>query len=188
MFILANDGWKLFCASRRLWRVYTFALAYLSLRHCTKISCAASDGDFCSIHPGAKTLVSLHICAGVVTGQCNKYQDLSCQWRLWRVCKFTQARLSLVKVPKYHVLARMALGLRLQLGPYCRASFDSKSFHRRTKSSIFNHKSRALPVKTCASYCYCCCCIRDPANSHRLGHNKFRCWEPLWEITWWLCI
>ena len=78
-FILANDGWKLFCASRRLWRVYTFAQAYLSLRHCTKISCAASDGDFCSIHPGAKTLVSLHICTGVVTGQCNKYQDLSCE-------------------------------------------------------------------------------------------------------------
>ena len=81
-FILANDGLMLFCASRRLWRVYTFAQAYLSLRHCTKISCAASDGDFCSIHPGAKTLVSLHICAGVVTGQCNKYQDLSCQRRL----------------------------------------------------------------------------------------------------------
>ena len=58
-FILANDGLKLFCASRRLWRVYTFAQAYLSLRHFTKISCAASDGDFCSIHPGAKTLVSL---------------------------------------------------------------------------------------------------------------------------------
>ena len=47
-----------------------------ALRHCTKISCAASDGDFCSIHPGPKTLVSLHICAGVVSGQCNKYQDL----------------------------------------------------------------------------------------------------------------
>ena len=89
-FILANDGLMLFCASRRLWRVYTFAQAYLSLRHFTKISCAASDGDFCSIHPGAKTLVSLHICAGVVTGQCNKY------------------RLSLVIVPKYHMLARMA--------------------------------------------------------------------------------
>ena len=81
-----------------------------ALRHCTKISCAASDGDFCSIHPGAKTLFSLHICAGVVTGQCNKYQDLM-RWqrRLWRVCKFTQARLSLVIVPKYHVLARMAI-------------------------------------------------------------------------------
>ena len=60
--------------------------------------------------PGAKTLVSLHICAGVVTGQCNKYQDLMCwQWRLWRVSKFIQARLSLVKVTKYHVLARMAI-------------------------------------------------------------------------------
>ena len=47
-----------------------------ALRHCTKISCAASDGDFCSIHPEPKTLVSLHICAGVVSGQCNKYQDL----------------------------------------------------------------------------------------------------------------
>ena len=84
--------------------------------------------------------MSLHICTGVVTGQCNKYQDLSCE------DSDESAHLSLVKVPKYHVLARMALGLRLQLGPYCRASFDSKSFHRRTKSSIFNHKSRALPV------------------------------------------
>ena len=37
------------------WRVYTFAQANLSLRHCTKISRAASDGDFCSIHPRAKT-------------------------------------------------------------------------------------------------------------------------------------
>ena len=46
------------------------------LRHCAKILCAATDGDFCSIHPGGKTLVSLLICAGVVTGQCNKYQDL----------------------------------------------------------------------------------------------------------------
>ena len=77
-FILANDGLiMLFCASRRLWRVYTFAQAYLSLRHCTK-------------YLGVKTLVSQHICAGVVTGQCNKY------------------RLSLVIVPKYHMLARMA--------------------------------------------------------------------------------
>ena len=110
-FILANDGLMLFCASRRLWRVYTFAQAYLSLLHCTKISCAASDGDFCSIQTGVKTLVSQHICAGVVTGQCNN-----------------RYRLSLVKVPKYHMLARMAPGLRLQLDPYCRASFDSKSF------------------------------------------------------------
>ena len=63
-FILANDGLMLFCASRRLWRVYTFAQAYLSLRHCTKISCAASDGDFCSIHPGGgeDSGESAHLC------------------------------------------------------------------------------------------------------------------------------
>ena len=143
-FILANDGLMLFCASRRLWRVYTFAKAYLSLRHCTKISCAASDGDFCSIHPGVKTLVSQHICAGVVTGQCIKY------------------RLSLVIVPKYHMLARMAPGLRLQLDPYCRASFDSKSFAKVDVTDGQRDESRALLVlcnktllhKTCASYCH----------------------------------
>ena len=32
------------------WRVYTLAQAYLSHRHCTKISCAASDDDSCVIH------------------------------------------------------------------------------------------------------------------------------------------
>ena len=36
------------CEQRRLLRVYTFAQAYLSLRHCTKISCAASNGDVCA--------------------------------------------------------------------------------------------------------------------------------------------
>ena len=44
------------------WRDNTFAQAYLSLLHCTKISRAASDGDFCSIHPGAKTGESAHLC------------------------------------------------------------------------------------------------------------------------------
>ena len=58
-FILANGGLMLFCASRRLWRVYTLAQAYLSIRHCTKISCAASDGDFRSIHPFLSFFLSL---------------------------------------------------------------------------------------------------------------------------------
>ena len=75
-----------------------------------------------------KTLVSQHICAGVVTGQCKKY------------------RLSLVKVPKYHMLARMAPGLRLQLDPYCRASFDSKSFAKVDVTDGQRDESRALPV------------------------------------------
>ena len=45
--------------------------------------------------PAADTLVSLHICADKVTGQCNKYQDLLCwQQRLLGVCTFAQARLS----------------------------------------------------------------------------------------------
>ena len=87
-----------------------------------------------------KTLVSQHICAGVVTGQCNN-----------------RYRLSLVKVPKYHMLARMAPGLRLQLDPYCRASFDSKSFAKVDVTDGQRDESRALPVllhKTCASYCH----------------------------------
>ena len=46
--------------------------------------------------PAANTLVSLHICAGKVTGQCDKYQDLLCwQRRLLGVCTFALARLSL---------------------------------------------------------------------------------------------
>ena len=76
-FILVNDGLMLFCASRRLWRVYTFAQAYLSLRHCTKISCAASDGDFCSIHPGAKTLVSLHMIISIKISAVSEDSDES---------------------------------------------------------------------------------------------------------------
>ena len=44
----------------------------------------------------------------------------------------------------------MAPGLRLQLGQYCRASFDSKSFAKVDvtdgQRAIFNHESRALPV------------------------------------------
>ena len=41
------------CEQRRLWRVCTFALAYLSLRDCTK-SCAALNGDLCAIHPSSE--------------------------------------------------------------------------------------------------------------------------------------
>ena len=66
-------------------------------------------------------------------------------------------RLSLVIVPKYHMLARMAPGLRLQLDPYCRASFDSKSFAKVDVTDGQRDESRALPVllhKTCASYCH----------------------------------
>ena len=41
----------LFCMSElRLSRVRIIAQACLSLRHCTKISCAASNGDLCAIH------------------------------------------------------------------------------------------------------------------------------------------
>ena len=55
------------------------------------------------------------------------------------------------------MLARMAPGLRLQLGPYCRASFDSKSFAQVDVTDGQRDESRALPVllhKTCASFCH----------------------------------
>ena len=76
--------------------VYTFAQAYLSLRHCTK-SLVLPKMTICVLFtPAANTLVSLHICAGKVTGQCHKYQDLLCwQRRLSGVCMFAQAHLSL---------------------------------------------------------------------------------------------
>ena len=68
----------------------------------------------CHFVRAAKDLASLHICTGlpylcaihasseysgaqVVTGQCNKYQDLLCwQQRLFGVCTFAQAHLSLL--------------------------------------------------------------------------------------------
>ena len=60
--------------------------------------------------PAANSLVSLHICAGKVTGQYNKYQDLLCwQQRLFGVCTFAQARLSFFTVSKYHVLVEMVI-------------------------------------------------------------------------------
>ena len=60
------------------------------------------------------------------------------------------------------MLARMAPGLRLQLDPYCRASFDSKSFAKVDVTDGQRDESRAHPVllhktllhKTCASYCH----------------------------------
>ena len=87
------------CEQRRIWRVCTFAQAYLSLRRCTT-SLVLPQMALCVLFtPAANTLVSLHICAGKITEQCNKYmyQDLLCwQQRLLRVCTFAQARLSLL--------------------------------------------------------------------------------------------
>ena len=91
--------WRLnanLCEQRRLWRVCTFAQAYLSLPHCTKSLVLPKIAICVLLTPAANTLVSLHICAGKVTRQCNKYQDLLCwQRRLLGVCTFAQARLSL---------------------------------------------------------------------------------------------
>ena len=39
----------LLCLQRMLWGVCTFAQARLSLRNSTKISCAGSDGDKCTV-------------------------------------------------------------------------------------------------------------------------------------------
>ena len=50
------------CEKRRLWRVCTFAQAYLSLRHINRISCAASNGDMSrAITPAAETGESAHL-------------------------------------------------------------------------------------------------------------------------------
>ena len=40
----------LLCLQRRLWGVCNFAKACLSLRNSTKISCAGSDGDLCTVY------------------------------------------------------------------------------------------------------------------------------------------
>ena len=91
--------WRLnanLCEQRRLWRVCTFAQTDLSLRHCTKSLVLPKMAICVLFTPAANTLVNLHICAGKVTGQCDKYQDLLCwQRRLLGVCTFALARLSL---------------------------------------------------------------------------------------------
>ena len=91
--------WRLnanLCEQRRLWRVCTFAQAYLSHRHCTKSLVLPKMAICVLFTPAANTLVSLHICAGKVTRQCGKYLDLlCCQRRLLGVCTNSQARLSL---------------------------------------------------------------------------------------------
>ena len=106
--------WRLnanLCEQRRLWRVCTFAQAYLSLRHCTKSLVLPKMAICVLFMPAANTLVSLHICAGKVTGQCDKNQDLLCwQRRLLGVCTLSQARLSLRhSIEIYHVLAEIAI-------------------------------------------------------------------------------
>ena len=75
---------------RRLWPVCTFAHAYLNLRHCKKIACAASNGDVSRvITPAAKTLASLHICP-------RHSNRISCAAsNFWRVWTFAQVNLSL---------------------------------------------------------------------------------------------
>ena len=91
---------------RRLWRVCTFAQAYISLRHCTKSLVLPKMAICVLFTPAANTLVSLHICAGKVTGQCDKYEDLLCwQQRLLGVCTFAQACLSL----RHGIEAEMAI-------------------------------------------------------------------------------
>ena len=79
-----------------LWRVCTFAQAYLSLRHCAKSHVLPKMAIYELFTPAANTPMSLHICTGIVTGQCDSYQDLMCRRRrLLGVCTFAQARLSL---------------------------------------------------------------------------------------------
>ena len=87
---VSKFSWRLnaiLCEQRRLWRVCTIAQAYLNLCHCTK-SLVLPKMAICDLFtPAANSLVSLHIFAGKVTDQCDKYQDLlSCQRRLLGVC------------------------------------------------------------------------------------------------------
>ena len=42
------------CWQRRLWRVCTFTHARMSLRHSTKISCAGSNGNLCTVYVSSK--------------------------------------------------------------------------------------------------------------------------------------
>ena len=90
--------WRLnaiLCEQQRLWRFCTFAQAYLSLCHCTKSLVLPKMGN-CVLLTQAVNTLSLHTCAGKVTGHCDKYQNLLCwQGSLLEVCTFAQACLTL---------------------------------------------------------------------------------------------
>ena len=73
--------------------------ASLSLCHSTKIPCAAWKGDLHAIQVNREDWFCTFVKASmshISTGQCDKYKYLMCwQLRLWRVCTFGQACLSL---------------------------------------------------------------------------------------------
>ena len=131
------------CEQRWLWQVCTFAWSSLSLRPSSKFLCGGSNGDWMPIcasregsgesashcikclvlpkmaicvlfTPAANTLVSLHICAGKVTRQCDKYQ-ISCAGSegSWESAHLHRLAWAFVTVSKYHMLAEMAISKRL---------------------------------------------------------------------------
>ena len=81
--------------------------------HCTKSLVLPKMAICVLFTPAANTLVSLHICAGRVTGQCNKCQDLLCWQRrllgVWESARLHRLARAFVTVSKYHVLAEMAI-------------------------------------------------------------------------------
>ena len=105
--------WRLnanLCEQRRLWRVCTFAQAYLSHRHCTKSLVLPKMAICVLFTQAANTLVSLHICAGKVTRHCGKYLDLLCWQRSsWESARLHRLAWAFVTVSEYHVLAEMAI-------------------------------------------------------------------------------
>ena len=45
---------SIFSIQRRLWRIWTFAQAHLSLHKSTEISCAGSNGDLCTVYKNSE--------------------------------------------------------------------------------------------------------------------------------------
>ena len=70
---------------RRLWRVFTFAQAHLSLRPGTEISCAGSNNDLCTVYknseccgeaaPATMAYLGNHQC---VVSMCQKKLPVHC--------------------------------------------------------------------------------------------------------------
>ena len=94
----SNGDWMPFWASSEgsgeSAHLHRLTLAFVTVQN---LLCCVKWRFVCYSRQQRITLVSLHICAGKVTGQCNKYQDPLClQQRLLGVCTFEQARLSLL--------------------------------------------------------------------------------------------
>ena len=108
----SNGDLMLFCASSECSgesaHLLRLTLAFVNVPKSRDIV-LSQNAIFALFAPAVSMGESAHLCRYRHWTR-DKYQELMpCQWRLLRVCTFTQTRLSLVTVSKSHVLAQMVI-------------------------------------------------------------------------------